>query len=567
MKFEDVYQDLQIKKISKKNSTTRISFFSIKIISFFVLFGFSAFLCRAYYLQVNKYDFYAGKSDTNQFVSSPILPTRGSILDRNGEVLAKSEKVDGEDYEYERKYTERVGFGHVLGYVNYPQKDSSGVFWKNNFEGVSGLEAYYDQMLSGKAGKQYFERGADGKLKQSFLVSLAIEGKDIKTSLDADLQEYSYNHLKDFVAEKGFEGGTVIVMDIKDGQVLTMTNYPQYDSQNMRNNTYLDSLNKDEGKPYLNRAIGGTYAPGSTMKPFFALAALQLGLINTITSIFSSGKIELPNVIDSSKSTIFRDWKAHGWVNVYTAIANSSDVFFYAIGGGYEKQKGLGITLIDEWSKSFGADSLSGIDLPGEVKGNIPTPDWKKRIFNEEWWLGDTYHSSIGQYGFLLTPISLLKMTTGLATNGKLITPKIRIDDQQIKPGQVSKTVNDEWYKVVQDGMRMVVTNGTAKNLNSKLVEISGKSGTAEVGVGNKKIQSWIVGYYPSSKPRYAFIVLCELGTKNKSPTPNVLARKIIEKMYYTPEYHAILAPNKDDLDQNPENASTSSTTIPTSFQ
>ena len=571
--FENIFQNLQIQKVGQKNSVDRLDFFALRIVSFFVVLGLSTFVARAYYLQITKNDFYTGKSDNNQFIATPILPMRGSILDRNGEALAASSKVDIEDISYERKYTDRVGFGHLLGYVNYPQKDDSGNFWKNNFEGVSGLEAYYDQILAGKTGKQFFERGADGKMKQSFLVSPPIEGKDIKTSIDAELQEYSYKELKSFVLDKGFEGGTAILMDIDSGQILTMTSYPQFDSKYMvqsqatsteNRSKYLKSLNDDLRKPYLNRAIAGTYAPGSTMKSFFALAALQLGLIDPMTSIFSSGKIEIPNVIDPTKSTIFRDWKAHGWVNVRTALANSSDVFFYAVGGGFEKQKGLGITAIDDWAKAFGADSLTGIDLPGEVKGNIPSPEWKDKIFNEAWWLGDTYHSAIGQYGFLLTPIALLRMNTAIATNGKLITPRIRDDGTSPEIVDMPKKVDDEWYKVVQDGERMVVTSGTAKSLNSKLVEIAGKSGTAEVGVDRKKIQSWIVGYYPASKPKYAFIVLCEMGTKNQSPTPNVLARKIIEKMYFMPEYHDILAPFKDDFDLNTEE---SSTTAQNAFQ
>jgi len=551
--FEEVIQDLNINNFASKQIFAnrigeRINSRGVYILAFLISAVFCIFIYFGFKLQVLEYSKYLKKSDNNQFVSVPILPTRGSILDRNGEVLAKSSKTktkeEVSDGGYERIYTDREGFGHILGYVNYPRKDSSGVYYQNNFEGVSGLEAYYDQLLSGRVGKILYERDAATSTinNTSFVVDFPIEGKDIKTSIDADLQEFTYKELKKFVDEKNFQGGTAIIMDIETGQILTMTNYPEYDPKKMIPNSasptvrneYIKNINVDKNFPLLNRAIAGTFAPGSTMKPVFALAALQLGLIDPVTSIFSSGKIEIPNAVDPTKTSVFRDWKAHGWVNVRTALANSSDVFFYAVCGGFENQKGMGIGKIDEWSKAFGVDSLTGIDLGGETTGNIPTPDWKEKIFKESWRLGDTYHSAIGQYGFLLTPMGMLRMTTAIATHGNLITPKIRVDDNPPIIKNVTVSVNEEWYNVVNDGMRMVVTQGSAKNLNSDLIEIAGKSGTAEVGVDRNHIQSWIVGWMPYKKPKYAFVFLCSMGIKNESPTPNVLARKVLEYMYTT---------------------------------
>jgi penicillin-binding protein 2 len=501
-------------------------------------------------MQVLDYEKYLNKSNNNQFVSVPILPMRGSIFDRNGEVLVKSEKIKDTDDGFERIYTKREGLGHLLGYVKYPQKDSSGVYYQDNFEGVSGLESYYDQLLAGRVGKVVYEKDVTSTKGSSFVLDLPIEGKDVHTSIDADLQEYTYKALRNFVIEKDFESGTAIIMDIETGQILTMTNYPEYDPKKIipsssvlkdgedkkeveeKRNEYIKKINSASSTPLLNRAIAGTFAPGSTMKPVFALAALELGLIDPVTSIYSAGFIEVPNTNDPKIKTIFRDWKKHGWVNVRTALANSSDVFFYAVGGGYENQKGLGIDRIDEWSKEFGVDSLTGIDLGGEVKGNIPTPAWKQKIFGEGWRLGDTYTSSIGQFGFLVTPIGILRTTTAIATNGKLITPKIKIDDNGLTYKQINLKVNDEWYKVVQSGMRMVITEGTAKSLNFKLFKVAGKSGTAEVGVKKDKIQSWIVGYFPYEKPKYAFVFLCSMGIRDHAPTPNLLARDVLVYMY-----------------------------------
>lgn len=545
LNFEEVLQDYNVGKVVGKGRfenklITRMSANGIYLLLFLLLFVSGIFIYSTYKLQVVDYEYYLHKSLNNQFVSVPILPTRGSILDRNGEVLAKSEKVKDDENGFERIYTKRDGFGHLLGYVKYPQKDSSGVYWQDNFEGVTGLESYYNQLLSGQVGKRLYEKDVMNIFENSFIVDLPIEGKDVLTSIDAPLQEYAHKALRNFVIEKNFQGGTVLIMDINTGQIVTLTNYPEFDPKkiipgglpNEERNEYISKINSDKRTPLLNRAIGGTFAPGSPLKPVFALAALQLGLIDPVTSIFSSGQIEVQNSIDSTKKSIFRDWKAHGWVNVRTALANSSDVFFYAIGGGYENQKGLGISRIDEWTQAFGVDTLTGIDLGGEVKGNVPTPEWKLKIFKESWRLGDTYNSSIGQFGFLVTPVELLRLTAAIATNGELITPKIRVDDAGKNFKKVKVTVNDEWYKVVKEGMRMTVTQGTAKSLNTDYFEIAGKSGTAEVGVKKDRIQSWITGYFPYDKPKYAFVVLCELGVIHESPTPNLLARDIFEYMY-----------------------------------
>lgn len=543
--FEEVIQDFNFSKISSKEMyenkiVGQIGKNGLYVVSFFITLVFVIFLAFSFKLQILEHSFYQAKSDNNQFVTVPILPTRGSILDRNGEVLAKSEKTKNEENGFERVYTDRLGFGHLLGYVKYPQKDSSGIYWQNNFEGVSGLEAYYDQLLSGQVGKRIFEKDVTEIKENSFVVSLPIEGKDVETSIDAPLQEHAYKALKKYIDNNQFRGGTILIMEIETGQIITMTNYPEYDPKKMipssqtkeERNEYINNINKDESTPLLNRAIAGTFAPGSTMKPVFALAALQLGLIDPVTSIFSAGYIDVPNTNDPTIKTRFRDWKAHGWVNVRTALAVSSDVFFYAVGGGFEDQKGMGIAKIDEWAKAFGVDTLTGIDLGGEVKGNVPTPEWKQRIFKEGWRLGDTYTSSIGQFGFLVTPIGLLRLNAAIATNGELITPKIRKDPEGLTSKNVKVNVNDEWYKVVQEGMRMVVTQGTARSLNSEMVEIAGKSGTAEVGVKKDRIQSWIAGYFPYKEPKYAFVFLCEMGVLNESPTPNILARDVIEFMY-----------------------------------
>jgi penicillin-binding protein 2 len=559
--LEEVFSEYRFKDFTAKAKFesrfgSRIDFSGLNFLYFGVVLVSAVFLVQVYNLQIVKGEEYAKKSAQNQFVYLPVLPQRGRIIDRNEVVLAETIKKDPGtttnilENNFYRKYTNKEGLSHILGYVKYPQKDDKGIYWQNNFEGVSGLEAFYNQLLSGLPGKRIFEKTADHNLQTSFVVEPPVEGKDIQISLDSELNEYAHKKLRSFVNLHSFTGGSIVIMDIETGEVIVMTNYPEYKIEKLVNDgedtpeekkerqEYLEDINKDKRTPMLNRAIAGTYAPGSTMKTVFALAGLQLGLIDPITSIYSAGFIEIPNVVDPTKKNIFRDWKAHCWVNVRTALANSSDVFFYAIGGGYEDQKGMGIKKIDEYSKAFGVDSLTGIDIGGERTGNIPTPEWKKKVFKEDWYLGDTYISSIGQFGFLVTPVALTRLTAAIANGGYLITPKLRMDSNPIQKKKVAVDIESEHYDVVRDGMRMVITNGTGKSLNSTLLEIAGKSGTAEVGVKKDKIQSWITGYFPYKKPRYAFTVLCEMGIRDVSPTPNRLARDVIEKMYLTNEYY-----------------------------
>jgi penicillin-binding protein 2 len=562
----------------------RINFSGISFLYVGITVLFTFFVSQAYNLQVIKGEEYKEKAERNQFVSVPILSQRGRILDRNEVVLAETIKKDVStssvsaqilDNNFYRKYNEAEGISHVLGYVKYPQKDDKGVYWQNNFEGISGLEAYYDQLLAGRPGKRVFERTADHSLQSSFVTELPIEGKDIKISIDSELSEYAQKKLRSFVNLHAFQGGSIVVMDMETGELVVMTNYPEYkisklvndgeddEEQSKERQAYLDELNKDKRTPLLNRAIAGMYAPGSTMKTVFALAGLQLGLVDPVTSIFSAGFIEIPNVVDPTKKNIFRDWKAHGWVNVRTALAWSSDVYFYAIGGGYEDQKGMGIKKIDEYSIAFGVQSLTGVDLGGERPGTIPTPEWKKRVFNEDWYLGDTYISSIGQFGFLVTPLALTRLTAAVANNGYLITPKLRQDGMPVQKKKIDIDISDAHYKVVQEGMRLVVTTGSARSLNSDLLKVAGKSGTAEVGVKKDKIHSWITGYFPYEKPRYAFTVLCEMGIRDVSPTPNLLARDIIEKMYLTNEYYRNIEGRDRPVQEEiiVENASSSTST------
>ena len=183
--------------------------------------------------------------------------------------------------------------------------------------------------------------------------------------------------------ERNFEGGAAVVIDVSGGNILAMASVPEYSSKVLSEGGPEDLINgyiNNKNKPFINRAISGLYAPGSVVKPFVALAALSEGIISPEKKIFSAGKISIPNPFFPDKKTVFKDWKAHGWVDMRQALAVSSDVYFYEIGGGFEDVKGLGINKIYEYAKKFGLGEKTGIDLLGEAEGTVPSPQVKEKI-------------------------------------------------------------------------------------------------------------------------------------------------------------------------------------------
>ena len=263
----------------------------------------------------------------------------------------------------------------------------------------------------------------------------------------------------------------------------------------------------------LNRAVGGLYTPGSIVKPVFAIAALQEKIISPEKAILSTGKLVLPNPYNPDNPSIFRDWTVHGWVDMRTAIAVSSDEYFYTIGGGFQGQRGLGIAKIDEYSRLFGMEEKTGIDLKGEVEGVIPTPQWKERIFGEDdpWRIGNTYHTSIGQFGFQMTPLQAVRFTAAIANNGKLLKPQL-LASSTAQFREID--IPEAYFQIAREGMRMAVISdrpdATVKALNIGGIQISAKTGTAQLGYNNEFMNSWSVGYWPADNPKYAYAVVLE---------------------------------------------------------
>jgi len=297
-------------------------------------------------------------------------------------------------------------------------------------------------------------------------------------------------------------------------------------------------LINDSSKPFLNRVIGGLYTPGSILKPIIALAALNEGLISPTKQILSTGSITVKNPYDSSKPSVFKDWKAHGWTDMREALAVSSDTYFYSIGGGFEDQKGLGITALDKYFQLFALTEKTGIELLGEVAGIIPTPEWKKEKFNGEIWrLGDTYITAIGQYGTQITPLNAARFVAAIANGGNILTPSILLGGN---PEPIKRVIkfNDENWRVVREGMRESVTYGTAVGLNVPYVRAAAKTGTAEIGSAKLLVNSWSVGFFPFENPKYAWAVVMERGPSANTLGATSVTRQLFDWMaIHTPQY------------------------------
>ena len=221
------------------------------------------------------------------------------------------------------------------------------------------------------------------------------------------------------------------------------------------------------------------------------------------------------------------------------ALAVSSNVYFFSIGGGYQDQKGMGISNIEKYSKMFGFGSPTGIDLFGEVIGNVPSPKWKSEVFDDEVWrLGDTYNSSIGQYGFLITPIQAVRAIASIANGGVLKQPTIKFNNFNSKGDQKINDIDQNKLKIIKEGLRLAVTEGTAIGLSMPGIEVAAKTGTAELGTTKQEVNSWVIGYFPYQNPKYAFVVTMESGPRSNQIGATYVMRQLFEWMYiYTPEY------------------------------
>lgn len=522
------------------------------------------FVGRLHTLQIKKGDQYLVLSEKNSLDSQIIFADRGVIFDRNGVELAWNERTpEMTEFDFShRAYTKDPGTAVLLGYIKYPQKDKKGYYWQTKFTGMDGIEKEYDEELEGENGSKIVEIDALGEIGSENILNSPEHGKNITLTIDHRLQSAMFSSIKTLSEDIGYQGGAGAIMDLATGELIVATSFPEYDPGVITegsDSALINSYFQDQRKPFVNRLVSGLYSPGSIVKPFIAIGALNEGIITPEKTIYSTGDIKVPNPYDPKLFTTFRDWKegGHGATDVRKALAESVNTYFYAIGGGYKDQPGLGITKIEEYVRLFDIGNRTNIDILGEVSGTVPSPEWKKRIFKgDAWRLGDTYNTAIGQYGFQVTPVQMLRAISAITTDGTLMTPHVVMDTETYKK-HIEKDLAAEDYQVIREGLRKVITEGTGQILNVPYVHLAGKTGTAQTGVGNKYINSWTIGFFPYENPKYAYVLLMEKGPKEGDRSASFAFRSFLDwTRQNAPEYFGLpsIPKSEKQSEETPEN-------------
>ncbi|OHA13010.1 MAG: hypothetical protein A2909_00565 [Candidatus Tagabacteria bacterium RIFCSPLOWO2_01_FULL_39_11] len=556
----------RIEKALEKNI-----FLSANIIFMAVLF---LIISRIFYLQIINGEKFELRAERNHLRNIPIFPPRGIIYDRNGENLVWNDikklgdPVSDSDLEFSNEIIERryngyfPGLSHIVGYVGLPSADDEKIIKDDEFLGLknykigkAGVEKYYNEILTGEMGRKIVEVDSFGSLISENTQKGARETQPVFLTIDAKLNSKSHEILGKVAKERGFRGGAMVIMDVGTGGILALANFPEYDSQVLsKGDSYSDIevfLN-DVKKPFLNRTVSGLYPPGSIIKPLIAIAALDENIIKADEVLKTHGSISLPNPYFPDKKSVFYDWKNHGPVDMRRALAVSSNVYFYKVGGGYENIKGLGANAIKKYAEMFNFGAKTGIDLPSEQDGLVPNPELKSKfdLNDPVWRIGDTYNMSIGQGNFQVTPVQMAVFAAAIANNGIILKPKLLFSsesgsapkdvfDAEKMNGEVIKKIDIDKknFEVVREGMRLAVLEGTARALNGLGVSIAGKTGTAEIGSG-KYVNSWFIGFFPYENPRFAISVVFEAGNAENLVGAVFATKEILEWMEInTPEY------------------------------
>ena len=450
--------------------------------------------------------------------------------------------------ETRRDYNGGGYFSHIIGYVGKVtggDLKTDSYYGALDFIGKDGLEAQYEKELRGSPGKIAVSVNSENTILKTLIAKEAAPGNNLILSIDGDLQKFLTNALNDKIIQTNSTGAAAVVLNVKSGEIIALVSLPSFD---FNSQTYGEII-KDKNKPLFNRAIGGFYPAGSTIKPFVASAALAENIIDPNSKIDDTlGYIKIENQYDPDIVYTYRDWKAHGFVDMRRAIAVSANVYFYIIGGGYKNIKGLGIDRIKKYLNIFGFGSDLGIDLPGESSGLIPDPAWKKSVKNEGWFTGDTYNVSIGQGDTIITPLQLASAIGAVANGGTLWKPKLvlKITDhrnnsiREFKPESIRANIVDESkLKVVREGLRKAVTEGSAYLLNDLPIKVAGKTGTAQITNTFRKTNAWFTGFAPYDNPEIALAIIVEGA--GEGSTAAVPVAKEVFYWYYNKNYDKMI--------------------------
>ena len=478
-----------------------------------------------------------------------------------GILAVNSYRLDGAEVtaRLTRFYPNGELFAHVIGYVGRinereSQQIDSVAYSGTDSIGKIGLEKYYEDRLLGAVGTEHVETNARCRVMRILENVSPLPGTNLTVHLDSNLQRVAHKAFKD-------DRGALVAIDIKTGGILSMVSAPSYDPNlfvSGISQTNYDQLLQSSDRPLFDRAIRGQYPPGSTIKPLFGLIGLHNNSISMDYSIEDPGYFFMEG--------IERPWRDHNskrgghgkGVDLAKAIIESCDVFFYKM------SVKTGIDLLSSYSEMFGLGNLTGIDMPGERPGIMPSREWKQGAKQEAWFNGDTINVSIGQGFMLTTPLQLAVMSARIASKGKLLKPQLvkSIDGVATQPVEVRESINmsDEYWDYVHKAMRDVVHSprGTAKGISNGLnYEIAGKTGTAQVisisaedEYDSSKIDKsqWdhalFVAFAPMDDPQIAVGLIVENGEHGSSAAAPIARLVIDEYMKSKSKQSQIIANN-----------------------
>lgn len=437
-----------------------------------------------------------------------------------------------------RLYNTSAGsLSHILGYVGKINSDELNKYVDQNYRlvddiGKTGIEQSAEVYLRGIPGKYEVEVDALGRELSVIAREEPVSGANLILSLDVDLQRYIEQEVHAIFNQTGTARACVVVMDPQSGGIRALVSLPSFDSNSFATGidfeTY-QSLIDNPNNPLFARAISGEYPSGSTFKPFVAYAALAEGVVTENSSFLSTGGI-------SVGPWFFPDWRSggHGLTDVRKAIADSVNTYFYIVGGGYQNVTGLGVKRITDYARKFGFGAPTGLQLPAEADGFLPSKEWKEQVKNERWYVGDTYNLSIGQGDLLVTPLQITAATSIIANGGKKIAPRLieaidgEVDARELlKVQEADEEFDADIIKVIQEGMRRGVTRGSSQYLSLLSMDVAGKTGTAQ-NIGDRPTHAWWIGYGPYQDPEIVVTILIEEGGEG-SEVAVPLAYKIFD--------------------------------------
>ena len=415
-------------------------------------------------------------------------------------------ELDGLRTDIGRDYLYREALAHVLGYLGEANKEEVelGKYQMGDLVGRMGVEEKYDRLLRGQDGGLIYEVDAYGNKIREIGRFEPIPGNDLYLLIDAELSKKTYAALEG-------KPGAVVVSKVENNEILALVSSPSFDpnllsrteNKDEKSQEKIKDLFKDPLKPFFNRAITGVYPPGSTFKIVTATAGIEEGKVDEDTIYNDTGQIQIGEYV-------YRNWyftqygKTEGEIDLIMAIKRSTDTFFYKIG------EWVGATRLSEWAYAFGLGKKTGIKIPGEVAGFVPTPKEKQRLKGERWFLGNTYHYAIGQGDLLTTPLQINNLTNVIASGGELCNPSL-LEDEEVNCQ--SLRLKDLSLKLVKEGMKEACSpKGTAFPFFEFKPQVACKTGTAEFGDPEGETHAWLTAFAPFDKPDIVATALIEKG-------------------------------------------------------